>query len=54
MLQAARVAGIASGAIFAAFAALRIAIWLRHNRRGEKLGVMSQEEICAACRRMRR
>lgn len=53
MLEAARVVGIASGAIFAAFAALRIAIWLRHNRRGEKLGVMSPDEICAACRRMR-
>ena len=31
-----------------------MAIWLRKNRRGEKLGVMSQEEIRAACRRMRR
>ena len=54
MLDAARVVGIASGAIFAALAALRLAIWLRHNRRGEKLGVMSPDEICAACRRMRR
>ena len=53
MLEAARVVGISSGAIFAAFAALRLAIWLRHNRRGEKLGVMSPDEICAACRRMR-
>ena len=54
MLEAARVVGIASGAIFVAFAALRLAIWLWHNRRGEKLGVMSPDEICAACRRMRR
>ena len=53
MLEAARVVGIASGAIFAAFAALRLAIWLRHNRRGKKLGVMSPDESCAACRRMR-
>lgn len=53
MLEAARLVGIASGAIFAAFATLQIAIWLRHNRRGEKLGVMSPDEICAACRRMR-
>ena len=54
MLAAARVVGIASGAILGAFGALRLAIWLRHNRRGEKLGVMSPDEICAACRRMRR
>ena len=54
MLEAARVVGIASGVINTAIAALRLAIWMRHNRRGEKLGVMSPDEICAACRRMRR
>lgn len=43
-----------SGGVFGALLLVRLAIWLRHNRRGEKLGVMSPDEICAACRRMRR
>lgn len=42
-----------SGGVFGALLFVRLAIWLRHNRRGEKLGVMSPDEICAACRRMR-
>ena len=43
-----------SGGVFGALLLVRLAGWIRWNRRGEKLGVMSPEEICAACRRMRR
>ena len=43
-----------SGGVFGALLFVRLAEWIRGRRRGEKLGVMSQEEICAACRRMRR
>lgn len=42
-----------SGGVFGALLLVRLAGWLRGRRRGEKLGVMSPEEICAACRRMR-
>nr|DAG50942.1 MAG TPA: hypothetical protein [Caudoviricetes sp.] len=42
------------GAVFAACLAGRLFGWLRRRPRGVKLGVMSAEEICAACRRMRR
>ena len=40
--------------VFGALLLVRLAGWIRCRRRGEKLGVMSPEEICAACRRMRR
>ena len=43
-----------SGGVFVALLFVRLAGWLRGRRRGEKLGVMSPEEICAACRRMRK
>lgn len=43
-----------SGGVFGALLLIRLAGWLRGRRRGEKLGVLSPEEICAACRRMRR
>lgn len=42
-----------SGGVFGALLLVRLAGWLRGRRRGEKLGVMSADEICAACRRMR-
>lgn len=42
------------GAVLAACLAGRLAGWLRRRPRGVKLGVMSSEEICAACRRMRK
>ena len=42
-----------SGGAFGALLLVRLAGWLRGRRRGEKLGVMSADEICAACRRMR-
>lgn len=41
------------GVVFAACLAGRLVGWLRRRPRGVKLGVMSAEEICAACRRMR-
>lgn len=43
-----------SGGVFGALLLIRLAGWLRGRRRGEKLGLLSPEEICAACRRMRR
>lgn len=43
-----------SGGVFGALLLVRLAGWLRCRRRGEKLGLLSPEEICAACRRMRR
>ena len=43
-----------SGGVFGALLLVRLAGWIRGHRRGEKLGVMSPEEICAACRRMRK
>ena len=43
-----------SGGVFGALLLVRLAGWNRGHRRGEKLGVMSPEEICAACRRMRK
>lgn len=43
-----------SGGVFGALLLARLAGWLRGRRRGEKLGLLSPEEICAACRRMRR
>lgn len=43
-----------SGGAFGVLLFVRLVGWLRGRRRGEKLGVMSPEEICAACRRMRR
>lgn len=43
-----------SGGVFSALLLVRLAGWIRCRRRGEKLGMMSPEEICAACRRMRR
>ena len=43
-----------SGGVFGALLLVRLAGWLRGRRRGEKLGLLSPEEICAACRRMRR
>lgn len=42
-----------SGGVFGVLLLVRLAGWLRGRRRGEKLGMMSPEEICAACRRMR-
>lgn len=42
-----------SGGVFGALLLIRMAGWLRGRRRGEKLGLLSPEEICAACRRMR-
>lgn len=42
-----------SGGVFGALLLIRLAGWLRGRRRGEKLGMLSPEEICAACRRMR-
>ena len=45
---------IISGGVFGALLLARLAGWLRGRRRGEKLGLLSPEEICAACRRMRR
>ena len=45
---------IISGGVFGALLLVRLAGWLRGRKRGEKLGMMSPEEICAACRRMRR
>lgn len=42
-----------SGGVFGALLLIRLAGWLRGRRRGEKLGLLSPEEICAACRRMR-
>lgn len=42
-----------SGGVFGALLLVRLAGWFRGRRRGEKLGVMSPDEICAACRRMR-
>lgn len=43
-----------SGGVFGALLLVRLLGWLRGRRRGEKLGLLSPEEICAACRRMRR
>lgn len=43
-----------SGGVFGALLLVRLAGWIRGRRRGEKLGLLSPEEICAACRRMRR
>lgn len=43
-----------SGGVFGVLLLIRLAGWLRGRRRGEKLGLLSPEEICAACRRMRR
>ena len=43
-----------SGGVFGALLLVRLAGWLRGRRRGKKLGLLSPEEICAACRRMRR
>lgn len=42
-----------SGGVFGTLLFVRLAGWIRCRRRGEKLGVMSPEEICEACRRMR-
>lgn len=42
-----------SAAALSALAAVRLAVWLHSRRRGVKLGTMTQEEICAICRRMR-
>lgn len=42
-----------SAAALGILAAVRLAVWLRSRRRGVKLGTMTPEEICAACRRMR-
>lgn len=42
-----------SGGVFGALLLVRLVGWLRGRRRGEKLGVMSPDEICEACRRMR-
>lgn len=42
------------GAVFALCLAGRLVGWLRRRPRGVKLGVMTAEEICEACRRMRR
>ena len=43
-----------SGGVFGALLFIRLVGWLWGNRRGEKLGMLSPEEICAACRRMRK
>ena len=43
-----------SGGVFGALLLVRMAGWLWGRRRGEKLGMLSPEEICAACRRMRK
>lgn len=43
-----------SGGAFGVLLLIRLAGWLRGRRRGEKLGLLTPEEICAACRRMRR
>ena len=45
--------GLEFRVVFGALLLVRLAGWIRCRRRGEKLGVMSPEEICAACRRMR-
>lgn len=42
-----------SAAALGAMAAVRLAIWLCSRRRGVKLGIMTAEQICEACRRMR-
>ena len=42
-----------SAAALCALAAVRLAVWLRSRRRGVKLGIMTPEQICEACRRMR-
>lgn len=42
-----------SGGVFGALLLARLAGWIRCRRRGKKLGLLSPEEICAACRRMR-
>lgn len=42
-----------SAAALGILAAVRLAVWIRSRRRGVKLGTMTPEEICAACRRMR-
>lgn len=42
-----------SGSALGILAAVRLSVWLRSRRRGVKLGTMTAEEICAACRRMR-
>ena len=42
-----------SGGVFGALLFVRLTGWLRGRRRGKKLGLLSPEEICAACRRMR-
>lgn len=42
-----------SAAALGALAAVRLAVWLRFRRRGVKLGTMTAEQICEACRRMR-
>lgn len=44
---------IISGGVFGALLMVRLFGWIRGRRRGKKLGVMSPDEICAACRRMR-
>lgn len=43
-----------SGGVFGVLLLVRLAGWLRGRRRGKKLGLLSPEEICAACKRMRR
>ena len=43
-----------SGGVFGALLFIRLVGWLWGHRRGEKLGLLSPEEICAACRRMRK
>lgn len=58
-VRAATIGLIVSAAAFGALSALRLAIWLRCRARGSRrprgvrCGVMSADEICAACRRMR-
>ena len=42
-----------SGSALGILVAVRLAVWLRFRRRGVRLGTMTPEEICAACRRMR-
>lgn len=42
-----------SAAALGILSAVRLSVWLRSRRRGVKLGTMTAEEICAACRRMR-
>lgn len=53
MIRAAWVVLIVSGFTFIGLTCVRFGLWLYAKRRGVKLGIMTQEEICAACRRMR-